>query len=201
MTDEHNLVWYEADGTRHEFDETAAAPSAVTPPAFSPEPEPAAPSPLRPETPDDARPDGEGDQPAESTDRATKLYEAVAAAAAASKSSAQPGPGQSTRDEPGSVDEEVDEEVDEDSGSSPMRGMLRSLALGAAAAAATGIIVGAISLSATGSRPDTFESTSTTVIGGPDGTEGAEGMGTASTTDMGRVDLIPATNAPEDQPE
>ena len=81
---------------------------------------------------------------------------------------------------------------------SALGGMARALLLGAAAAAATGAVVGAISLAATGDRPDTVDETIVPVtlatVTEPVATE------PAPTTGVETIDLAPPTTS-ADQPE
>ncbi len=141
MTESEELVWFEADGTRHAFDEASSTTTEVAdePTVAEPVEEPTAEDPL--------------EKPA--------------------------------ADEPTAA-----EPVEEPSA---LRGMLRALLLGAAAAAATGAAVGAISLAATGDRPDT---TGETV---PSTTIALEEPGDPGPSEVERVELAPPTTS-ADQP-
>ncbi len=176
MTEPEELVWFEADGTRHVFgrpsadehDPTTAAPdesASATPTASTPVDENAA-----------------ADRAAEPTEAPT-VREPV---------DDEPAP-----DEPSGAqitDEPVDDEADNEP--SAFGGMLRALALGAAAAAATGAVVGAISLAATGDRPDTTSEPVPSTQAAQE--QPAEPEGSVG-DEIERVDLTPPTTS-ADQP-
>ena len=177
MTEDDTLVWYEADGTRHVLGE---APPAAAPPQPDAGPRPAeAAEPFsrsRALQPVEAEPPP-ATGPAEST-----LSEAAVAAPA--PVTAPDGSSERADGEAGEA--ATDEEP------SALNGMLRALLLGAAAAAATGAVVGAISLAATGDRPDTVDQS---VVPATLATD-AEPSGTESPpTTVETVELAPPTTS------
>lgn len=172
MTESEDLVWFEADGTRHVLGEPVPTPTdAVVTEAASVAAAP---------TDADA-----GRQPAE-------LSDFLADAAAT-----EPAKPDSPKLETGSVTGESEAATDEPKEEpSALRGMMRALALGAAAAAATGAAVGAISLAATGDRPDTTgETIPSTLVAGEDSSAPDRPDSDADE----RVELVPPTTS-ADQP-
>jgi transcription elongation factor len=173
MTESEELVWFEADGTRHVLDEPASVPTARVP------------TPPRSAT---------GDRVVDATTTTSdgSGSRRPATDAPAKEPAAEPRT-DSTRTEEPPAEDAADESAEEPSA---LRGMMRALALGAAAAAATGAAVGAISLAATGDRPDTTdETTPPTVVTGADSSVPAP----PDPTQAERVELVPPTTS-ADQP-
>jgi hypothetical protein len=160
MTESEELVWFEADGTRH----VLAEPPVKTPVVAEIESAP---------------------PPSAGPDRETPPGRAPAADESAVEDTVQES----------SADESVGSEPNEETVQEPsaLRGMMRALALGAAAAAATGVAVGAISLAATGDRPDTTGGTVPTTA------TAVEGSGASGAGEVEPVELAPPTTS-ADQP-
>lgn len=183
MIEDEALVWYEADGTRHVLGEPRPEPVRAVPRGSdAPAVEPAAPW-VEPPVPEPAEPKAPA-QPETSRQPEPELATPPRAEPTASGDDSE-APAAETVEEP------ADEEP------SALRGMVRALLLGAAAAAATGAAVGAISLAATGDRPDTSDETivpSTLVA-----EEDSVGAEPSATTVVERIDLAPPTTS-GDQP-
>ena len=186
MTEPEELVWYEADGTRHVLGAPAGDGSGA---------------------PSDGLPGHPAARVEESTAGETGVDEPIEQVAVVEtqvedadlvdpeddRAPIEETEARDPRVEQGEAeDSQADESADE---RSALRGMVRALAIGAAAAAATGAAVGAISLAATGDRPDTSDEIVPTTAAALDRADEPA----ASLDSVERVDLTPSTTA-ADQP-